>query len=1041
MVSRADTGDAGGTGGGFTALFVRRPILAIVLNSLIVIAGLAAALGIEVRELPDIDRPVITVTTTYDGAAPETVDREVTSIIEGAMGRIAGVADISSTSNYGRSRVTVEFSDATDLNVAAADARDAINRIQNQLPDDADAPRIVKADANADPVIRIGVTSPTMPVEQLTDLVENDITDRLISVAGVADVQVFGGRDRIFRVDVDQAALASRGLTLADVRDALATVAFDSPAGSLTASNQSLVVRTTATVNTPEGFEALMLDPVTRLSDVATVTVGPDIGNSILRSNGETGLGLGIIKQAQSNTLAISKGVRAAVAAMAGNLPPGVKVFVTGDDALFITGSIHEVLWTLALSIAIVIGIIYLFLRDWRATLVPAVSIPVALVGTIAALWLAGFSINILTLLALVLATGLVVDDAIVVLENIVRRRGQGLGPRAAAVLGTRQVFFAVVATTATLAAVFVPLSFLPGQTGALFREFGITLALAVSISALVALSLCPMMASRMLGAAALEAGHAGLLGRIGGALEALYLRLLHAVLAAPLVVLTVALAFGVTSLLLFETVTRELTPPEDRAQAMLRILAPQGVSLDYTSAKMREIEERTQSLRDSGEVVGLFSIAGMNGNDNSGFMIFTLAPWGERARSQAAIVADITSAAAGVIGVRSFALQPNSLGIRGAGQGLQFAIAGASFDTLDTTARAVVKALEADPRFGQVRTSYETTQPQLFINVDRARATDLGIDIDGLGATLQSVLDGSPVGSVFVNDESYDIKLTSSTHPVRDPSDLENLFLKTRSGDMVPMSTVVTLQERAIAPELDREGQLRAIAISAGLTDALPLGEAWATAQKLVAPLLPPGARLIPLSDTATLGETSHGLLLTFGFAILVVFLVLAAQFESFVSAVIVMATVPLGLGCAVVAMVLTGISLNVYSQIGLVLLVGIIAKNGILVVEFADQLRDHGASVREAIDESCRIRLRPVTMTMVATILGAVPLVVSAGAGAEAREALGWVMVGGLGLAMALTLFVTPVIYLLLAGLARPRAAETERLAAELARAGDGA
>lgn len=1032
--------DVSGSGKGFTALFVRRPILAIVMNSLIVIAGLAAGLAIEVRELPDIDRPVITVAASYSGAAPETVDREVTGILEGAMGRIAGVTDISSTSSFGRSRVVVEFNDNVDLDAAASDARDAVNRVRNQLPDDVDEPRVVKADANADPVIRIGVTSSSMPVEDLTDLVDNDITDRLISVDGVADVTVYGGRDRIFRVDVDQLALSSRGLTLADVRQALATVAFDQPAGSLTASNQSLVVRTTATVDTPEGFEALMLDPLTRLGDVATVTLGPDIGSSILRSNGETGLGLGIIKQAQSNTLTISGGIRQAVADLQATLPPGVRIFVTGDDALFINGSIHEVMLTLALSIAIVVGIIYLFLRDWRATLIPAVSIPVALVGTLAALWIAGFSINILTLLALVLATGLVVDDAIVVLENIVRRRAQGLGSRAAAVLGTEQVFFAVVATTATLAAVFVPLSFLPGQTGALFLEFGITLALAVSISAFVALSLCPMMASRMLTAHALHGGPPGMLGRVGGLLEAGYRRSLHAALAAPVVVLALALVFGVTAALMFESVTRELTPVEDRAQAMLRINAPQGVSLDYTAAKMREIEDRTAPLRESGEVVGLFSIAGQNNRDNNGFMIFTLAPWGERARSQQEIVEDIGRAAREVVGVRAFTVQPNSLGIRGAGQGLQFAVTGGDFTRLSETAQRIVAALEADPRFGPVRSSYEATQPQLYVHVDRERASDLGIDIDGLGATMQSVLDGDPVGSVFVGDRSYDIKLVSTTSPVRDPSDLENLFLQTRSGDMVPMSTVVTLEERAIAPELDREHQMRAVAVTAGLTDALPLGDAWPLAQQLARPLLPPGSRLIPLADTATLGDTTHGLLVTFGFAILVVFLVLAAQFESFVSAVIVMATVPLGLGCAIVAMVLTGVSLNVYSQIGLVLLVGIIAKNGILVVEFADQLRDHGAGVREAIEESCRIRLRPVMMTMAATILGAVPLVFSGGAGAEARRALGWVMVGGLGLAMILTLFLTPVVYLVLAGLSQPRAAETERLEAELASMGAG-
>jgi HAE1 family hydrophobic/amphiphilic exporter-1 len=1030
-------GPEGGSAAGFTALFVRRPILALVLNSLIVIAGLAAVFGVEVRELPDVDLPVITVTTTYEGAAPETVDRELTSIIEGAMARIPGVSDISSRSSVGRSRVTVEFNDSTDLDAAASDARDAIGRILNQLPDDADEPRVVKADANAEAVIRIGVTSPTMPVQDLTELVETTVSDRLLSAPGVADVQIYGDRDRIFRVDVDQLALASRGLTVADVRDALATVGFDSPAGSLTASNQSLVVRTTATVETPAAFEALMLDDDTRLGDVASVTLGPDSGESILRSNGQSGLGIGIIRQAQSNTLAISRSIRAIVADLDRTLPDGVSIFVTSDDAAFITGALHEVVRTLALSVLIVVAIIYLFLRDWRATLIPTLTIPVALVGTLAAIYLVGFSVNILTLLALVLSTGLVVDDAIVVLENIVRRRGQGMGPRAAAVLGTRQVFFAVVATTATLAAVFVPLSFLPGQTGALFREFGVTLAMSVIISTLVALSLCPMLASRLLRAA--EAPSHGPAIRFGGWLRRLYRRTLRASLDAPLVVLTMAVVFGVTAILMSSSIRHELTPPEDRALVQMQVSAPQGVSLDYTAAKMREIENRVAPLRKAGEIVGLFSIAGSNGQDNSGFMIFTLAPWDARARSQQQIVADIGRAAGSVIGVRAFPSQPNSLGIRGAGRGLQFAVLGTNYDTLAAAAEALVRRMEADPAFGQVRLSYETTQPQLFIQVERERASDLGIDIDGLGETLQSVLDGTSVGSVFIDDESYDIKLISTTSPVRDPTDLENLFLQTAAGEMVPMSTVVSLEERPIAPELRREAQMRSVSVTASL-DGLALGEAYAMVEDLAAPLLPPGARIVPLAEAATLDESSNGILITFGFALLVVFLVLAAEFESFVSALIVMATVPFGLGCAIVAMVLTGTSLNVYSQIGLVLLVGIVAKNGILIVEFANQLRDAGADVRAAVEEACRIRLRPVMMTMAATVLAGLPLVLSGGAGAEARQALGWVIVGGLGLAAILTLYLTPVAFLLLAGLSKPRAEESRRLARELSEVEDG-
>lgn len=1016
-----------------TALFIRRPILAFVLNALIVIAGLAGYLGGEVRELPEVDRPVITVTTDYAGAAPETVDREITAAIEGAAGRVSGVTDISSSSRFGRSRVTVEFSTSTDLDVAATDMRDAIARIAGSLPDGADAPRIVKADANADAVMRLSLTSPVRSTEELTRLAEDLVQDRLLSVAGVADLQVFGDRQEVFRIDIDLAQLAARGLSLADLRNAVADVSFDAPAGSLASEAQSLVVRTTAAINSPEAFEAIILADGVRLGDVAQVSLGPALGESILRANGEAGVGLGIIRAAQSNTLTISDAVRGAVAELQPILPDDVTLRVTSDDATFIAGALNEVVVTLMLSTLIVVAVIFAFLFDLRATLVPAVAMPVALIGTLAAVYLAGFSINILTLLALVLATGMVVDDAIVVLENIVRRRSEGMGARAAAVLGTQQVFFAVVTTTATLAAVFVPLSFLPGEAGGLFREFGFTLAMAVLLSSVVALTLCPVLASRVLKDAA--PGRApGVFARLGGGIAAAYRRALGAALAAPVVVVALSLLMAMVAGLSLGSIRQELTPPEDRAVALLRVEAPQGVSLDYTFAKMREIEDVVAPLVESGEVENLFAIAGSGGASNSGFMVMTLAHWDDRARSQQEIVADINRALSQVIGVRAFAIQPNSLRIRGAGQGLSFAIVGPSYEGLADQAQQLVTAMEANPAFGQVRLGYHTTQPQLFLEVDRERASDLGVSIEGLGEALQAVLDGRTVGTVFIGDRSHDIQLISTTDPVNDPSDLERVFMRSASGENVPVSAFVRLEERAVAPELGREAQMRSVPITAGLTPDLALGPAMDEVERLAADILPPGSRIVPLAEAAALDETGTGLLLTFGFAILIVFLVLAAQFESFVSAVIVMSTVPLGLACAIFALILTGGSLNVYSQIGLVLLVGIMAKNGILIVEFANQLRDQGRGVREAIMEGAVIRLRPVMMTMVSTVLGGVPLILSSGPGAEAREALGWVIVGGLGLATVVTLFLTPVVYLLLAGWSVPKAAEEARLRQEL-------
>ncbi|AZL60157.1 efflux RND transporter permease subunit [Tabrizicola piscis] len=1021
------------SGGHGTALFVRRPILAFVLNALIVIAGLAGLLGADVRELPDVDRPVVSVSTDYPGAAPETIDREVTAVIEGAVGRIAGVKSISSTSRFGSSRVTVEFRDDVDLDVAATDLRDAVARVSNNLPDDVDPPRVVKSDADSEAILRIAVTSSRRTADELTTLVRDLAESRLLSAPGVADLQIFGDRELSFRVDVDLMQLAARGLTLADLRNVLGDAALDSPAGALSSDRQSLQVRTTAAIRTTEQIEALTVAGDVRLGDVAQVTLGPETGASILRANGQTGIGLGIIRQANGNTLAISEAVRQVVDDLQPLLPDDVDMYVTSDSADFIEGAIHEVEIALGLSVLIVTAVIYIFLRDVRATLIPVIAMPVALVGTLAAIWLVGFSINIMTLLALVLATGLVVDDAIVVLENIVRRRSEGMGARAAAVLGTEQVFFAVLATTSTLAAVFIPLSFLPGQTGGLFREFGFTLAIAVLLSSITALTLCPVLAARLLRPHTKDETR-GAMTRIGDLLAGFYRATLRLCLGAPLISVAVAVLFAALAVASATSLRQELTPAEDRAVVLLSVQAPQGVSLDYTDGKMREIEALVEPLRASGEVKSVFAIAGSGGQDNRGFIVVTLADWADRTRSQQEIAAELNAGLRGVIGVRTFAIQPNSLGIRGAGQGLSVALVGDDYGRLADVARTLVEQMEQDPRFGQVRLGYDTTQPQLFVEIDRTRAEDLGVAIDGLGEAFQAVLDGRTVGTLFLEDDSFDIRLVSTSDPVNDPGDLERIFVPSSNGQMVPVSSFATLTERAVAPELGRESQRRSVPITAGLTPELALGDAFGELQAMADDLLGEDMQLVPLAEAATLGETSSGLIITFGIALAVVFLVLSAQFESFVSAVIVMATVPLGLACAIFALLLTGGSLNVYSQIGLVLLVGIMAKNGILIVEFADQLRERGATVREAIEESAIVRLRPVMMTMVATVLGGLPLVLAQGAGAEARAVLGWIIVGGLGLATIATLYITPVAYLLLAGLARSRAAETEMLESEL-------
>ncbi|WP_375661956.1 efflux RND transporter permease subunit [Bartonella sp. OC16QHHD] len=1025
--------------GGLITLFIRRPVFTLVLNAMIIIAGFAAWLNVDVRELPDVDTPVTTIVTMFSGASAETIDREVTKIIEDAVSRVSGVKTISSTSSFGRSRVKINFNVGVDLNVAASDIRDALSRVTYSLPKDADLPLIIKADSNAAAMMYLVVTSPTMSVDDLTTIVNDQIVDAISAVDGVGDVQVDSARTKIFQIDIDQAKLASYGLTVADISRVLADMTTDVPVGSLRNSKQTLVVRATARLTTPESFEQVVLKPHVHLGDVAHVTLSPDIETVILRINGKTGIGLGIVRKAQSNTLNISEGVRAVVDNLKSIVPSSVNIDVINDDAIFIKSALHEVEVALVIAILSVILVIFLFLRDIRVTLIPALSLPVTLIGTIAAIYLVGFSLNILTFLGLVLATGLVVDDAIVVLENIVRWRNMGLGSRAAAVIGTREVFFAVLATTLTLVAVFVPISFLPGQVGGLFREFGFVLAISILLSSIVALTLCPMLASRFLKEHIEEKEEKShhyftFLYKLGTFFHKAYTYSLHKCLEKPWAVVFASLIFGGLCIGGYMKLQQELTPAEDRALIFLVINGPQGISIQYLNEQVEQIEASLQPLRDAGEIANSYSIAGIGGSPNTAFLILLLSSWNKRLRSQQEIVKDVNAKVKQFPAVFVFAAQGNSLGVSGTGQGLQFAILGNDYATLQPIADKLVSALQDDPRFIRPRLTVDATQPQFFIEINRKKASDLGIDITNLGDTLQAMLDGKKIGSINVDDHSYDVKLISRTNSMKSPSDLENIFLKTKDNRYVPLSVIARLHEKAIAPQLKREKRMSAVILSANLAPDIALGEAYQTVQKIASPLLSKGTYLVPLGEAETLNETSSNFMIVFGIAFLIILLILAAQFESFISGFIIMATVPLGIGCAVIAMLLSGVSLNIYSQIGLILLIGVMAKNGILIVEFADQLRDQGRSVREAVEEAANIRLRPVCMTMICAILGGIPLVLAKGAGAEARIALGWVIVGGLGLATIFTLYVTPVVYLFLGRFIRPKAEENLRLIKEL-------
>lgn len=1039
--STLDNADAAKEGAGATAVFVRRPVLTIVLNLLIVIAGIAAFSGVEVRELPNIDRPVITVRTNYTGASPETIDKEITAVIEGAVARTPGVSSIQSQSQAGQSRVTIEFNPSVNIDVAANDLRDAIGNLRT-LPDDADAPTIVKADANSDAIMRLAATAPSnVPIDQLTRVAKNQIVDRLASVEGVADVETYGDRDPQVRVLIDPDALAARGLGIADLNAALATATLDVPAGSVSDTNRTQLVRADASAKSAEEIGAIRINSTTRISDVADVILGPADETSSIRINGKTGVGLGIIRQASSNALDISKGVHEAVDELNASLPDGIQLRITSDDADFISASIEEVLITLLIATSIVIAIIYLFLRSWRLTFIPAVTVPIALIGTVAAMWIVGFSINLMTLLALVLATGLVVDDAIVVIENITRRRKMGLGPRAAAVLGTRQVFFAVISTTATLVAVFIPISFFPGVAGRLFSEFGFVLAFAVVLSTVVALTLAPMLASR-LGKAEDEVEHSKnpithALNDLGGRAARLYGRLLDAALAAPMVVIVACLVFAVAAGIAFRFLPQELTPPEDRGIIPVAINAPQGATIGYTEDQMQKVIAAAEPLIKSGEATAVFTIARPGGS--GGFAIVTLAPWGERDRNQMQITAELGRRLQEIPGLQASTRTANSLGIRGGGQGIQFAITGTEYKDLAEQADKLIAAMESDPTFGTVQLNYDTTQPQLAVHIDRERAAALGIPIESVTTVIQTLLSGRDIGSYYEGNDQIEIWAEAPTGLIQDASGLDSIQVRSSTGKMVPLSSIATFSESAVAPTLARVNQRRAVPMTAQMAQGVDMASAMKRLQQLSTTTLAPGTMLVFTGEAKELQTASSGVLVTFAFAVLIVLLVLAAQFESFNSAFILFATVPFGVAAAIFAILLTGGSLNIYSQIGLVMLVGLMSKNGILIVEFANQLRDAGQPVKEAIRNAARIRLRPVVMTMIATVLGGLPLILRAGAGSEARRALGWIIVGGLGFATLFTLFLTPVVFSLLARFAKPRAHSERLLDEELEAARD--
>jgi multidrug efflux pump len=1009
-------------------LFIRRPVFSIVVSLLLIVGGLAALRQLPVREYPAVDPPIVSVSTVYRGASNEVVESRITEIIEGAVAGIEGIRQIRSGSRNERSSVVIEFHLSRSQDTAAADVRDAVSRVLGRLPDDIDPPVIRKVDANSSAMMWVSVISNSLDPLELTDFLKRVYVDRLSTVPGVATVYIGGERRFAMRIWLDRTALAARGLTAQDVENAIKKQNVELPGGRLESAQRELTVKTDSRLSTPEEFRNIVVSNrngyLVRLGEVAKVEVGAEDTRFEFYQNGRVTIGLGIVRQSTANTLEVADGVRAELEQLKPSLPPDTIAEVSYDESAFIRASINGVLRTLVEGIILVILVILVFLRDWRSTIVAMVAIPVSVLASFMVVAMFGASINVLTLLAIVLAIGIVVDDAIVEIENIHRRIEHGQAPLLASFDGAREIGFAVIATTCTLMAVFVPLAFMTGNTGRLFREFAIQLAAAIFFSGVVARTLTPMMCSKLMVPA-----HGPIhrwtepvfSGMING-----YRRLLSRALNIPLIILAIG---GVVSLLavgLFQALPQELAPTEDRGYVIIPIKAPEGASIDYTRERVREVERALQPVRERGNVASLLSLVAPGFQRpapvNEGLVIVRLVPWDKRDIKQQQLTQQLQGLAGGFPGARVNAINPASLGQRGFQQPIQFVIGGPDYQTLREWRDIVTEKAQQTGLFVNIDSDYKESQPDLRVQIDRARAADLGISVEDIGKTLELMF-GEREVTTFVNrGQEYPTIVRARSQDRTTPADLANTFIRAQNGELVPLSAFVKLTEAAAPQELNRFDRLRSITIESSLAAGVSIGQGLAVLEQIVRDELPAEVRIGYKGQSKEFKDATGAIYVTFGLALLVVFLVLAAQFESWINPAIVMLTVPLAVTGGLLALYMTGQSLNIYSQIGMILLIGLMTKNGILIVEFANQLRQRGLNVREAVIEASALRLRPILMTSIATMGGAIPLAWSVGAGAEARNAIGWVIVGGVALSTMLTTLVVPSLYLLIGGYSRP-------------------
>ena len=1005
-------------------LSVRRPVLATVMSLVIVLIGIVCYERLPVREYPNIDEPVVTVRTTYRGASPDIIESRVTRPLEEQLAGIEGIDVMTSISRSEESQITLRFRLERDPDAAAADVRDRVSRARRRLPDDIDEPIITKVEADANPIIWLAFSSDRYSAMELTDFASRLVKPRLQTLPGAADVRIDGERRYAMRIWIDRGKLAGYGLTPQDVEEALRRQNVEVPSGRIESEMREFSVVTQTDLVKPEQFEQVIVRYVqgypVRIRDVARVEIAPENERTVVRYNGKPAVALGVIKQATANPLELAEAVREEMPKILADLPQGIEVNVANDTTIFIDRSIRSVYRTIGEAVVLVVLVIFLFLRSIRATLIPLVTIPVSLIGAFGIMYVLGFSVNTLTLLALVLAIGLVVDDAIVMLENIYRHIEDGMHPFKAALVGSKEIGFAVVAMTLTLAAVYAPVAFMTGRTGKLFIEFALTLACAVIVSGFVALTLSPMMCSKLL-------RHAEKHGRFYNWVENGLVRLtdayrgaLRRALGRRTAVLLIAFCIPSAAIvLLFGSLKQELSPTEDRGTIVGNFIAPEGATIDYTDRYARMLEE----IYSQAPAVNRYFVIAGSPEVSRGRSYVRLIDWEERDISAQEVADWLRPRMAALPGVMAFPSLPPSLGASIRSKPVEIVIVtSAEYPELERVVERIMDRAAQNPGLQNLETDLVLNKPELRVDVRRDRAADAGVPVETIGRTMETMLGGRQVTRFKMNGEQYDVLVQVAASERNNPRDISNIFVRGVNDVMVPLSSLVSVQETVAPRELNHFNQRRSATITANLAPGYALGEALDFLEQVAREEMPEGYALDYNGNSREFKESSGSLWFAFGLALVFIYLVLSAQFESFRDPFIIMFTVPLSMTGALLALKLSGGTLNVYSQIGLVTLVGLITKHGILIVEFANQLQERGAELLDAVVEASVLRLRPILMTTGAMVLGAIPLAFAHGAGAESRHPIGWVIVGGLMLGTLLTLFVVPVVYSLLARRHRP-------------------